>query len=265
MDLGAIRMVLYRQLSVSLQLASLSTPGWEPRGSGRHWQPRRPYAPLVSARACGVCTEHTVDASSKNLPAQSVAGCAICLPGAQHRVVEFPGFYLAKDDSLDGDPCHGPGRPYRKVSGRGCTGAAAAPVYGTYPIIDSRYQILQEYRRSLYVGRQRRDVGGSPVLGVGFGAFWVGLDDLQTRFEYGRLRLTLLVSVIVNNFSETSFLRGTHSLWFVFLLMAINLPAASRGKNKPIAGSESFAKADRTPKVSAPATAELRLSRVTIQ
>jgi exopolysaccharide production protein ExoQ len=120
----------------------------------------------------------------------------------------------------------------------------------------------------------------SPVVGVGFGAFWVGhigydmypldnwsrvtpewrpgeghdgyidvyidlgvigvvlvllmigsafagaLHDLQTNFELGRLRLALLVSIVVNNVAESSLLKGTHSLWFVFLLVAVNVPSA---------------------------------------
>jgi exopolysaccharide production protein ExoQ len=118
----------------------------------------------------------------------------------------------------------------------------------------------------------------SPVLGVGFGAFWVGhigyamyplenwsratpewrpgeghngyldvyvdlgvigvalvlliigvafsgaLNDLQNEFALGALRLTLLLSIIMNNVSESSLLKGTHSLWFVFLLVAVSVP-----------------------------------------
>lgn len=62
---------------------------------------------------------------------------------------------------------------------------------------------------------------------IGF-AFAGALDDLQNEFELGRLRLTLLLSIIMNNVTESSFLKGTHSLWFVFLLVAINVPAATR-------------------------------------
>ena len=122
----------------------------------------------------------------------------------------------------------------------------------------------------------------TPVLGVGFGAFWVGhigyamyplenwsrvtpewrpneghngyidvyidlgivgvvlvlivivsafsgaLNDLQSEFEMGRLRLTLLLAVVMNNFTESSFLKGTHSLWFIFLLVAVNVPPSLR-------------------------------------
>lgn len=118
----------------------------------------------------------------------------------------------------------------------------------------------------------------SPLLGVGFGAFWVGhigydlypfpnwsrvthtwrpgeghngyidvyvdlgivgaaltflviasafrgaVRDLHDRFEFGRLRFALLFSVLINNLAESSLLNGTHSLWFIFLLVAVNTP-----------------------------------------
>ena len=122
----------------------------------------------------------------------------------------------------------------------------------------------------------------SPVVGLGFGAFWVGpmgyamypfpnwsektpgwrptqghngyvdvfvdlgaigvamlliiivvafagaLHDLQNDFALGSLRLALLLSIAMNNITETSFLKGTHDLWFIFLLVAINVPRPSR-------------------------------------
>ena len=126
----------------------------------------------------------------------------------------------------------------------------------------------------------------NPVLGVGFGAFWVGhvgynmyplpnwssktpewrpgeghngyidvyvdlgvigavlvlivigsalagaLDDLQSRFEVGSLRLVLLLSILINNMTESSLLNGTQSLWFLFLLVAVNVPQQFRGALK---------------------------------
>ncbi len=129
----------------------------------------------------------------------------------------------------------------------------------------------------------------SPIVGVGFGAFWVGhigyqmyplenwsrvtpewrpneghngyldvdidlgvvgvvlvlivvgaafagaLNDLESNFELGRLRLALLLSVVMNNFSESSFLKGTHSLWFIFLLVAVNVPASLHTGSKKAA------------------------------
>ncbi len=125
----------------------------------------------------------------------------------------------------------------------------------------------------------------SPIVGVGFGAFWVGpvgydlyplpnwstvtktwrpgeghdgyidvyvqlgvvgivllvmvigsaiggaLDTFHDQFELGRLRLALLLSVLINNVAETSFLDGTHSLWFIFLLVAVNIPTAPQRSN----------------------------------
>ena len=52
------------------------------------------------------------------------------------------------------------------------------------------------------------------------------ISEIQNNFLYGSLRLTLLFSIIINNITETSFLRGEHGLWFLFLLMAINVPSA---------------------------------------
>ncbi len=127
----------------------------------------------------------------------------------------------------------------------------------------------------------------NPVLGVGFGAFWVGhigyamypldnwsrvtpgwrpgqghngfvdvyvdlgvigvalvllvigfafagaLDDLRNEFELGSLRLTLLVSIVMNNLTESSLLKGTHSLWFLFLLVAVNCGPIRRSVRIP--------------------------------
>jgi O-antigen ligase len=135
------------------------------------------------------------------------------------------------------------------------------------------------------------DAAKSPVLGVGFGAFWVGpigyemypmpnwsrktpewrpeeahngfvdvyvqlgavgemlllivigvafsgaLTHLESDFQFGSLRLTLLLSVIISNMTETSFLDGTHGLWFLFLLAAINLPSVGRGDSRKGAAS----------------------------
>ena len=64
-------------------------------------------------------------------------------------------------------------------------------------------------------------------LVIGF-AFSGALNDLQNEFELGALRLTLLLSIIMNNVTESSLLKGTHSLWFVFLLIAVNVPDATR-------------------------------------
>jgi O-antigen ligase len=57
-------------------------------------------------------------------------------------------------------------------------------------------------------------------------AFMGALKHLESDFQFGSLRLTLLLSIVLNNITETSFLKGTHDFWFLFLLAAINLPKA---------------------------------------
>lgn len=59
------------------------------------------------------------------------------------------------------------------------------------------------------------------VIGLAFAG---ALDDLQNDFYLGSIRLVLLLSIVMNNVTETSFLRGEHGLWFLFLLTAINVP-----------------------------------------
>lgn len=46
--------------------------------------------------------------------------------------------------------------------------------------------------------------------------------DFVFNFEYGRFRVTLLTMILVHNITESSFLRGTNYLWFLFLLVAVN-------------------------------------------
>lgn len=59
------------------------------------------------------------------------------------------------------------------------------------------------------------------VIGLAFAG---ALDDLQNDFYMGSIRLILLLGIVMNNVTETSFLRGEHGLWFLFLLVAINVP-----------------------------------------
>lgn len=52
--------------------------------------------------------------------------------------------------------------------------------------------------------------------------------EIETNFAFGTLRLALFLGVIMNNMAETSFLKGTHDLWFLFLLVAVSLPRSTR-------------------------------------
>jgi len=63
------------------------------------------------------------------------------------------------------------------------------------------------------------------VIGVGVAG---ALDDLQSEFQLGILRLTLMLAILMNNIAETSFLKGTHDLWFFFLLVSVNIPRPKR-------------------------------------
>ena len=113
----------------------------------------------------------------------------------------------------------------------------------------------------------------SPILGVGYGSFWIGnshglwdihiwaptqghngyidvyvelgaiglfliggliissyrriLHEFKPNYDAAAIRLTLLTMIIFHNVSESSFLRGTVDLWFLFLLVVINVPRGS--------------------------------------
>jgi O-antigen ligase len=107
-----------------------------------------------------------------------------------------------------------------------------------------------------------------PILGTGYGAFWVpkiyarlspmvdnhpeqahngyletyanlglvgvallaciiiqslksAIKHLQYNFEYGRVRIVLLITICIANYTEASFPRGTHIFWFGFLVVAL--------------------------------------------
>jgi O-antigen ligase len=71
-------------------------------------------------------------------------------------------------------------------------------------------------------------IGVVLLLGV-IGAGLAGaVSDLQNDFQLGSLRLVLLIGILMNNVAETSFLKGTHDLWFLFLLAAVNLPRSKK-------------------------------------
>jgi exopolysaccharide production protein ExoQ len=112
----------------------------------------------------------------------------------------------------------------------------------------------------------------NPIIGVGYGAFWIGrlanipwtlgltwtlgqahngyLDTylqlgwagifllmsvlissllkivraFQIDFEYSQFRMTFFLMILFVNITESSFLRGDHNLWFLFLLVALTIP-----------------------------------------
>lgn len=48
--------------------------------------------------------------------------------------------------------------------------------------------------------------------------------NIVENFEYGRLQMVYISMILLHNVTETSFLRGKHNLWFIFLLFALSTP-----------------------------------------
>ena len=58
-----------------------------------------------------------------------------------------------------------------------------------------------------------------PVIISGLAGVW---RLMRADFEHGRFCVTLLVVVVIHNFSESGFPRATYLTWFVFLLAVVN-------------------------------------------
>ena len=119
----------------------------------------------------------------------------------------------------------------------------------------------------------------SPLLGVGYGAFWIGdianipwsdnrtwtlgqahngyidvylqigwigivllfmvivstvpkiIRSFKFDFEYARLRMTFFLLILFVNITESTFLRGRHALWFLFLMVIVSIPHVVRKQN----------------------------------
>jgi O-antigen ligase len=112
----------------------------------------------------------------------------------------------------------------------------------------------------------------SPLLGVGFGGFWIGrlanipwnanmtwvlgqahsgyvdtylqlglvgsfllvvllfttlprlLASLSQEFNYASFRITLFLTILFVNITESTYLRGDHHLWFIFMVVLLDVP-----------------------------------------
>lgn len=57
--------------------------------------------------------------------------------------------------------------------------------------------------------------------------------NIKKRFlehiEIARLQMSLFVMLLIHNIPESSYLQNTHALWFLFLLIALNVPQAAMG------------------------------------
>jgi O-antigen ligase len=68
------------------------------------------------------------------------------------------------------------------------------------------------------------------VAGVVAVAFRKAWPLLRTDYEVASIRLMFLTTILLDNITESSLLKGTHSLWFLFLLFAVNVPRPSHAR-----------------------------------
>ncbi|HPC02621.1 MAG TPA: O-antigen ligase family protein [Syntrophales bacterium] len=140
---------------------------------------------------------------------------------------------------------------------------AIVRLMGRDPTLTGRTEIWQD----VYEVASR-----SPLVGVGFGAFWIGrlvnipwtenltwtlgqahngyvdtylqlgwvgivllfavflsaipgmVRTFREDFDYGLFRSTLFLVILFVNITETTFLRGEHQMWFLFLIAIISIP-----------------------------------------
>ena len=64
-------------------------------------------------------------------------------------------------------------------------------------------------------------VGVVLLIWIIFSSLKSSAEMIQLHFEYGRLRLVMLFTVAVMNYSEATFPRGTHLWWYGFLIFAV--------------------------------------------
>ena len=92
-----------------------------------------------------------------------------------------------------------------------------------FPINESHNGYLNVY---LELGM----VGIFLLAGVIYTAFKSTKKALITNFTYGRFRMAMLIIVLLYNITEDAFARFT-LMWFIFVLIAIDLPNENRGRN----------------------------------
>jgi exopolysaccharide production protein ExoQ len=67
-------------------------------------------------------------------------------------------------------------------------------------------------------------VGLFILFGVIFSSRRRIAESFAWDFEYGMFRMTFLIIILLVNVTETTFLRGEHMLWFMFLICVISIP-----------------------------------------
>lgn len=72
------------------------------------------------------------------------------------------------------------------------------------------------------------------LIGVLFTALVRSTRDIIQRYSFIQLTFVYLVMIIVHNITESSYLRGQHNLWFLFLLVALGTKFMSGSTPGPI-------------------------------
>jgi O-antigen ligase len=70
-------------------------------------------------------------------------------------------------------------------------------------------------------------VGLFLLLGVIFSSRRKIAECFAWDFEYGMFRMTFLIIILLVNVTESTFLRGEHMLWFMFLICVLSVPKPS--------------------------------------
>ena len=70
-------------------------------------------------------------------------------------------------------------------------------------------------------------IGACLLVGVLYSALTRLRGALDQDFEFVSFRITMLVTIMFDNITETSYLRGDHHLWFITMLCLWFVPASA--------------------------------------
>lgn len=73
-------------------------------------------------------------------------------------------------------------------------------------------------------------IGGILLAGVMFSTLPRLLATFSDDFEFASFRVTLFLTIIFVNITESTYLRGDHHLWMIFMLVAWIIPAPARAE-----------------------------------
>jgi len=74
---------------------------------------------------------------------------------------------------------------------------------------------------------------GMVLLGLFLASAFRSINEsILNDFDFGVFRMVFFIMIVVHNITESSYLRSDHNLWFVLLLIALNVPAAACGEEQ---------------------------------